>query len=62
MPKHITHYLDELEKELNSRGDTPELSLDMTPNLNNRAWGIKKKKLTLIEVEHHKEKAPGLYR
>jgi replicative DNA helicase len=48
MPRHITSHLAELEQELASRGEVPELSLNMTPNLNKQVWGIKKRKLTLI--------------
>ena len=48
MPKHISDYLDELEQELAGRGEVPELSLNMTPDLNVKTWGIKKRKLTLI--------------
>jgi replicative DNA helicase len=48
MPKHISEYLPELEEELASRTERPELSLEMTPALNQIIWGIKKRKLTLI--------------
>jgi len=48
LPKHITAYLDELEEELSIRKNRPELALNMTPDLNAKIWGVKKRKLTLI--------------
>lgn len=46
--KHITGHLVELEKNLKERGTTPALSLNTMPELNNKIWGIHKKKMTLI--------------
>lgn len=46
--KHISGHLTELEKNLKSRGKTPELSLASLPEVNKKIWGIHKRKLTLI--------------
>lgn len=45
---HISNYLPSLEDILTSRGTIPELSLNMTPELNSKIWGIKKRQLTVI--------------
>lgn len=43
-----SEYLSELKTVLEERGIKPELSISSMPRLNNKLWGIKRRKLTLI--------------
>lgn len=44
----IKEHLTSVGEEILSRGNTPDMSMDLLPVFNRRIWGISKKKLTII--------------
>jgi replicative DNA helicase len=46
--KPVSEYLPQLKEILQGRGQKPEMPITSLPDLNNKLWGIKRKKMTLI--------------